>query len=241
LKVKFGLNRLAVGDLAHGSPARWLILTRLFTRNTATNSALDGGAMSRNSIYAVLGLALLAAELVKPKEEPPSHDKPQQKARQGQEAERRLLINFIEYMSFIGKWFAAFYGACVLASIGFIIAAYTSLTSVSDICVAAHFVAEAVKLGQSAAREFFMCGLLSIIAAAVGWRFRDSFAGVIWQRFLLGGQAILIVWAGIMFSFSTDLHAAFDRHWFTSDQIQERWSGFQKACAAAAQGAGGGV
>jgi hypothetical protein len=136
----------------------------------------------------------------------------------------------LRIIDFAANWVAAVNGACVLASIALVIAAYTSLPAASDICVASRFVADTVKLAQSAARVFAGAGSLSVAAAIIGRYFRGILSTERQCALIAAIQLILLFCAMLLMFTPEGIHVAFDRQWFSTEKIQERWQDFRKAC-----------
>jgi len=137
------------------------------------------------------------------------------------------VISFIELAAIAGKWLARLHGAGLAASMAFIIAAYTSLTTASDhICIAAFFVSQTIEGGRFFASIFVIGGACALPAASMpnSVRFVRNFMGdrknsqnrvdngseleglvnkVAWIIFILQTLLIFIsAWLGVIFIMS---------------------------------------
>ncbi len=77
--------------------------------------------------------------------------------------------SIVEAMAFAGRWLAGVSGIGVALSISAMLSSYTSLTSVDaeHICLASQFVSRTMREGRATALDFFIAGVLALIAASI--------------------------------------------------------------------------
>jgi hypothetical protein len=156
-------------------------------------------------------------------------DAEQQRIRKRDQQRRESSGRFhalVEGLSALARLFVAFNAACLSAAVVLVISAYSQLASVTEgICVPSGFVAATIARAQSAGDHFAMSGLYSLIALVVGSNLWARRIEAMWQWWLtLVLQALLLVVAVWTFDARDSLHIAFDRQWFSAEQIQERWA-----------------
>jgi hypothetical protein len=158
----------------------------------------------------------------------------------------------IQLFSAFGTVVTAFNGACLVASVALMIAAYTSLTGASNMCIASGFVSHTIGLAQDAAREFLLGSFLSLLVAAMPWlaavsrnilrvddRFErppipvgKEFEGITtykaWVIFFT--QLGVLLWSLFYITLFALNSTAFNRSEYSQRRIQAQWQTFEEAC-----------
>jgi hypothetical protein len=152
-----------------------------------------------------------------------------------------------EVFVLLGRSFAGFNGIGMAISISVMGSSYTSLTSVNidHICLASQFVSRTIQGGRTAAWQFFVGGLLAIVAAATPravWGWRNAKEGTQPLPFSEWASGLSVTTVRLLFVFFqlTPLFVSFTLflkgigHAFglqlSPEAIQSMWHQFQLAC-----------